>query len=354
MGLESERGDDPTQAEVISDLQSKLPEALDQVRALTEAARDANPPAVPAGAEGQGALHPGGAGDRAAHTRGAGGSGRKDDSDDGGGGGGGATPDSSSSDESDQGGGGPRPPPSPSSSDDGEADEPLHGLPKLKIGKPGEYLKDFEIPARAVKSEGLPVPFEPTDITFLSSFTDNIRDRMEATSLYQICYWLQEAVNEASDAYHSHTTYSATDMEEYHSSLVLYLKRLHRIAIKRYDFLETKQADLMLAREYERADIPAVNLHRGAGMREFRRLRDGYRHKNAAKIAAYQSGDSSIHPPSKKTKKPSNDGGGDGGGGAGGGGSGKGGGGGGRGGGGKPKKKGDRGGGKAIAARAAK
>lgn len=110
----------------------------------------------------------------------------------------------------------------------------------------------------------------------------------------------------------------------------------------------------MLAREYERADIPAVNLHRGAGMREFRRLRDGYRLKNAAKIAAYHSGDSSIRPPSNKTKKPSTDGWGDGGGGAGGGGSGKGGGGGGRGGVGKPNKKGDCGFGKAAAARAAK
>lgn len=320
MSSDSGPWDDPTQAEAISDLQSKLAEAFDQVRGLTEAAKDAGPPAVQMRAEGQGALHFSRAGDRSALTGGAGGSGRKD-SDDSGGDGGGATPDSSPSDESEQGGGGPRPPPSPSSSDDDEADEPLHGLMKITIGKPGDYLKDFEIPARAVKSDGLPVPFEPTDITFLLSFTDNTRDRMEATCLYQTCYWLQEAVNEASEAYHSHTTYTATNVEEYHSSLVLYLKRLHRIAVKRHDFLETKQADLILAREYERADIPAVNLHRGAGMREFWRLRDGYRLKNAAKIAACQSGDNSIHAPGMKTKKPTNDGGGDGGGGASGGGS---------------------------------
>lgn len=137
------------------------------------------------------------------------------------------------------------------------------GLTNTKIGEPGDYLEDFEIPARAVKSDGLPGPFVPTDITLMSSITDNIRGQMEATALYQICYSLQKAVNEASDAYHSHATYTATDTKEYYS-FVLHLQRLHRIAFKRYDSLETKQPDLMLTREYERVDIPAVNLHRGA------------------------------------------------------------------------------------------
>ncbi|GAB0490152.1 hypothetical protein MMPV_001384 [Pyropia vietnamensis] len=350
MGSDSERGDDPTQAEVIADLQSKLGAALDQVRVLTEAAKNANPPAVKTGAKGHSALQPRGSGDGAAPSGGAGGSGHTDEVG-GTGGDGHDNPDTSSSDESDRGGGGPRPLPSPSSSDGDDNGEPLSGFDKIKIGKPGDYLKDFEIPPRAVHADGLPVPFEPTDVTFLSSFSDNVRDRMEGTFLYQICYWLQEAVNEATDAYYGHTSYTSADMEEYHSSLVVYLKRLHRLAVKRYDFLETKQTDAALAREYERADLPAVNLHRGVGMREFQRLRDGYRLRNAAKISAYHSGDTSVRQPGKsRSKIQSGDTGIGSGGGGGGGGGGSGRSGAGGGGGGKTKRKKTGGGGSGAAA----
>ncbi|KAK1864848.1 hypothetical protein I4F81_007385 [Pyropia yezoensis] len=49
---------------------------------------------------------------------------------------------------------------------------------------------------------------------FWTAFSDNVRDRMEATSPYQVCYWLQEAINSATDAYHDHTGYTAAELEE--------------------------------------------------------------------------------------------------------------------------------------------
>ena len=187
-----------TQAEVIADLQSKLSTALDQIRALEETA-DANPPSVPPAAAATSAFHAGGTGDGAPPAGGGGTAGRAARSE---GGGGGAVTDSSDTADSGAGGGAPSPGPPSSSSSDGDdaGSSPFGGLGSTKIGKPGDYLKDFEIPARAVKPDGLPVPFDPTDVTFLSAFHDNVRDRMEATSLYQVCYWLQEAINEATDS----------------------------------------------------------------------------------------------------------------------------------------------------------
>jgi len=343
----------PTQAEVIADLQSKLSAALEQIRAL-EGAADANPPPDPPAAAATSAVHAGGTGDGTPPAGGEGGAGRAGGSR---GGGGGAVTDSS--DTGDTGAGGrassPDPPSSSSSDGDDAGASPFGGLGHTKIGKPGDYLKDFEIPARAVKPDGLPVPFDPTDVTFLSAFHDNVRDRMEATSLYQVCYWLQEAINEATDSYYAHGTYTAADLESCFGSLVVYLKRLHRIAVNRYDYLETKQSDQLLAREYEHADIPAVNQHRGFGMRQFRAQRDGYRIKNAAKVAARQPGGDLTHvPPGKRGAKKTtpNPGGGGGRGGSGPGGVGGGGGGGGGSGGGSKRgggKKRDGGGGGSAA-----
>ncbi|KAK1860094.1 hypothetical protein I4F81_002684 [Pyropia yezoensis] len=259
----------PTKEEVIADLQGKLSAALEQLRTAGEAT-DANTQAVPAGSAPQGAVLASGAGDGAAPAGGGGAGRAAGGSGTSGGGGVPADPTRSCDADTDGGAQGSSPPESSSSDGDDPGPAPLGGLGTIKVSKPGEYLKDFAIPARAVKPDGLPVPFDPTDVTFLSAFGDNVRDRMEATSLYQVCYWLQEAINEATDSYHSHANYSAADLEACFASLVIYLKRLHRIAVKRYDYLETKQLDQLLAREYERADIPAVNLHRGFVSRVFR------------------------------------------------------------------------------------
>jgi len=294
--------DPPTQTAVITDLQSKLDAALTELGALKSV--HADPSAIPEGAPSKGAVHLDGSGDGATPAGGAGSSG----------GHGGGDPvnerdpvdESSSSDGDDAVGRTGRPISSSSSSEGGS--EPVAsfgGFGHIKIGKPGEYLKDFDIPLRAVRPDGLPVAFDPADVAFVSAFSDNVRDRMEATSLYQVCYWLQEAINESTDSCYSHSDFSRADLESCFAGLIIFFKRIHPIAVKRYDYFETKQSDQLLAREYERADIPAVNLHRGFGMRLFQQQRDGYRIKNAAKISAYQSSNdsNSISLPKQPKKK---------------------------------------------------
>ena len=196
---------------------------------------------------------------------------------------------SSSEPSDDFDGGGERSQAPPSSSDEDEEYGLAISWANVKINKPGIYYKDFEIPRRAVRPDGLPVTFEPLDVGFLSAFSDNVRDRMEAASLYQVCYWLQEAVNKATDSYHNHANFSPTDLETCFGTLVIDLTRIQRIAVKRFDYPEAKQSDPLLAREYERTDLPAANQHRGFGMRAFRKQRDEYRIKNAAKISAYHA-----------------------------------------------------------------
>lgn len=83
-------------------------------------------------------------------------------------------------------------------------------------------------------------------------------------------------------------------MEQSLGDAVFYLKRTQRMAVKRSDYLETKQSDQLLAREYERTDLPAAHHHRGVGMRIFRQQYDEYRVTIAAKNSAYQGGGGRI------------------------------------------------------------
>lgn len=71
----------------------------------------------------------------------------------------------------------------------------------------------FELPARATVKDGLPTPFEVHDFSSLSAFSRNVRDRMQASPLYQVCYWLSEATNEVTEVSHSHTDVTATQLE---------------------------------------------------------------------------------------------------------------------------------------------
>lgn len=304
-------GADPSPAAVIAELEGKLAAAAEKA--------NEDSVALAAPAAGQGAVHPGRGGDGTPPA--AGGAGRVDKE---GGrwatGSGRDSPPAVAADAGGSGGGGgPVAPPS-SSSSNGEPDGGSGGWSNIKINKPGVYLNDFEIPRRAVRADGLPVTFEPHDVGFLSAFADNARDRMEGAALYQVCYWLQEAVNEATDTYYGHTDFSPAELETCLHTLTIYLTRIHRIAVKRDDFLEAKQSDPLLARQYERFDPPAANQHRGFWMRAFRQQRDEYRARNAAKIAAYQSAtDAPLKSPSApkcdKAVKPAKPGGGGGGGG---------------------------------------
>lgn len=321
------------QAAVIADLQAKLEAALAANKTLL-ASRDGDTEEVPPGTEAEGAVHPGRAGDGAPATGGR--KGKKSERAGGGSGAGGKGKDGSSASSTDDsgggGGGGSGGDPSFSSSSStdsgrGSTSNPWADLDSITVGKPGDYLRDFDIPRRAVRPGGLPIPFEPNEVEFLTAFADNVRDRMEAVSLYQICYWLQEAANEATDAYYAHTDFTPAELEASLGGFVVYIKRIHRMAVKRFDFLETKQTDQLLAREYERADLLPVNQHRGVAMRQFRAQRDAYRVKNAARLAAFQGARDTTTPkpkPKPKAKKQANqgDGGAGGGGGPGGGGGG--------------------------------
>lgn len=198
-----------TEAQVIADLQAKLQTAEAAVVALQAAATaDAQkiPPPAPAptpvlaGQPGSSGAAGGGVAAAAGGSTGGGqaAKGRPH----GGGGNDGSGPSSSSSGAG-RGGGGRPSPPSSSSSDEPEL---LHAafddIDAIKIGRPGAYLKVFELARRVARPGGLPIPFEPSEVEFRATFADNVRDRMEATSLYQVCHWLQEAINEATDAYH--------------------------------------------------------------------------------------------------------------------------------------------------------
>lgn len=288
----SNEGDGTTLSpEEVRDLQSKLAAAL--ARADAAELRNADPPALPAGTSAAHALQPAGSGDGAAGTKGKGGKHKEGDS-------------SSSSSAPSLPPGGPGSPPSSSSDegDDGRRDGIVGGFAHLQVNPPGVYFQDFELPRRVQTPGGLPVAFEPTDIDFRSAFGHNVRDRMEAGFLYQLCYWLQEAVNNTTDSLYCHTDYTPAEVEACFSHHVIFLMRLHRLAVKRYDFLETKQTDQVLAREYERTDLPAANQHRGYGMRVFRQQRDEYRVKNAAKLAAAQSAEPRTPKQPRALKRP--------------------------------------------------
>lgn len=325
------------QATTITELQAKLEAALAANKAL-QTSLDGQPPALSPGAQAKSAVHPGGPRD-GAQAEGGGVGAKAKRRDDGGAGGGskgkqrvggggdddGGDDSSISSGGGGGGGGGDGPSPPSSSSDDvpAPAITPWADLDSIKVGKPGEYLWDSEIPRRAVRPDGHPIPFEPNEVDFLTTFSENVRDRMEAVSLYQLCYWLQEGVNEARVADHAHTDFSPSELEECLGGLVIYIKRIHRLSVKRFDFFETKQTDQLLAREYERADLLPVHQHRGAAMRLFRAQRDAYRVKNAAKAAAYHEDRDTATPkpkPRPKPKKATDKGEGIGGGGGGGGG----------------------------------
>lgn len=326
------------QAATISELRARLAAALAANTAL-QASLDGEPSALPPGAQAQGTVYPGGPRD-GAEAEGGGAGAKAKRRDDGGAGsvskarqrysrgdpddGGDSSTSSGGGRDRGVGGGAGGPSYPSSSSDDVPAPVPTlwADLGPIKAGKPGEYLRDFEIPRRAVRPDGLPIPFEPNEVECLTTFSENVRDRMKAVSLYQLCYWLQEGVNEASDAYHAHKGFSPTELEECLGGLVIFIKRIHRLAVKRFDFLETKQTDQLLAREYERADLLPVNQHRGAAMRLFRAQRDASRVKNAERAAAYRGGRDTATPKPKPRPKKATDegeGGGEGGGGDGGG-----------------------------------
>ncbi|KAK1868013.1 hypothetical protein I4F81_010510 [Pyropia yezoensis] len=162
----------------------------------------------------------------------------------------------------------PAPAATPRSSSSSDEPELLHAavddIDAIMIGRLGPYLKDFEIPRRVARPAGFSILFEPSEVEFRATFADNVRDRMEATSLYQVCYWRQEAINEATNAYYHHEDYTPTELEECPGGYVIYLKRIHRIDVKRFDYLETKQTDQLPAREAStflgRAPLPACGI----------------------------------------------------------------------------------------------
>lgn len=194
-GMGSQDGDAATaseqqQAAVIADLQAKLEAALAANKTLL-ASRDGDTEEVPPGTEAEGAVHPGRAGDGAPATGGR--KGKKSERAGGGSGAGGKGKDGSSASSTDDsgggGGGGSGGDPSFSSSSStdsgrGFTSNPWADLDSITVGKPGDYLRDFDIPRRAVRPGGLPIPFEPNEVEFLTAFADNVRDRMEAVSLY--------------------------------------------------------------------------------------------------------------------------------------------------------------------------
>lgn len=70
---------------------------------------------------------------------------------------------------------------------------------------------------------------------------------MNAASPYQVRYWLQEAINEARNAYYAYKDFTSAELDACFGGHVLYLRRIHRLAVKGFDFLETKQEDILLA-----------------------------------------------------------------------------------------------------------
>lgn len=360
MGSNEDAATASAQAEAIKDLQAQLA-AAQAANAALQAVVDADTKAVEAPAKGKGPVLPlagGGSGSGVPRQPAGGraGGGNGDGGRDGAGEGSVSSPSSSSAG---RGGGGRHSPPSSSTEDEPDlVHSAFDDIDEITIGKPGVYLQDYELPRRAARPGRLPVLFEPNEVEFRTAFADNVRDRMEATSLYQVCYWLQEAINSACNAYHDHTGYTAAELEECLGGYVIYLRRIHRMTVKRFDYLETRQTDQLLAKEYERADLLPTNQHRGTAMRKFRAQRDTYRLKNAAKVAAYHAGasDAAATPKLKPKPKPKPNpkadkaGGGGGGGGRDGGGGGGGGGCGGQGGGRKRGPRGGGGGGDAAAA----
>lgn len=137
---------------------------------------------------------------------------------------------------------GPSAPPSSSSTNAGgthrghRIPDPFKGI---KIDPRGTRLRDFKLPLRAVQPNGFPLTFEVTDIGFLSAFSSNMWDRLEVSSLYKVCYWLQEAINASTELYRSHADLASADLEESLGDVVIFLKRIHRVAVKRYDFLDS-------------------------------------------------------------------------------------------------------------------
>eukprot|EP00170_Pyropia_yezoensis_P003273 contig_13632_g3280 len=233
-----------TQAQVISDLQAKLQAAEAAVTAL-QAVVDADAEKVPPAAPAQAPVlagKPGGSGavggGVAADAGGGKGSRQAAKSRLRGGGGGDESGRSRSSSGAGRGGGGRPSPPSSSSSDEPELHHAVFDdIDAIKIGRPGVFLKDFDLPRRVTRPGGLPVPIEPSEVEFRATFADNVRDRMEATSLYQVRYWLQEAIHGATHAYHQHGIYTPNELEECLGGLFIYLKRIHRTDVKRFDFL---------------------------------------------------------------------------------------------------------------------
>lgn len=82
--------------------------------------------------------------------------------------------------------------PSPSSSNGAWGGPSGHSFldpfPDIKIDPQSTNLHDFELPRRASNKYGLPTPFVVADITFLNAFSGNIRDKLEASPLYQVYY----------------------------------------------------------------------------------------------------------------------------------------------------------------------
>lgn len=228
--------------------------AAQAAKAALQAVVDADTEAVKAPAKGKGpvlSLSAGGSG-RSDLRQSAGGTAGGGNGDGGGGGdGGGSVPSPPSSGAGRGEGGRPSPPPSSTEDDPDLVGSAFGSIDDLTVCQPGVYLQNFELSHRAACPGGLPVPFEPNEVEFRTAFADNVRDRMEATFLYQVCYWLQEAINSATDAYHDHTGYTAAELEESLGGYVIYLRRIHRMAVKRFDYLETKQTDRLLARGYE-------------------------------------------------------------------------------------------------------
>ncbi|KAK1866227.1 hypothetical protein I4F81_008747 [Pyropia yezoensis] len=108
------------------------------------------------------------------------------------------------------------------------------GFDFYKSYTPVDFLQGFDIPRSVTRTDGMPMPFTPSDPVHTATFSVGSRDELEARHWYCALAWLEQLYNDSLTA--RHATGSTVDLlVEQLEYIVSATRRIYALGVSRYD-----------------------------------------------------------------------------------------------------------------------